>query len=171
MLHLDTALPADLELNRDVVENATCTPDLYVRNCDFGVTCGRGILCTTRGEVIIENNRFYHLWGPALLLEDDCNFWFESGYTRHIIFRNNEVIGCEYANTCTDAPVIRFSPKVMDENSTAFVHGKLTCTGNIFREARLGRHTIRLEYVESADIRDNDCDAPLFVSAYRSLQN
>ncbi|MBQ6864218.1 MAG: hypothetical protein IJO14_08275 [Clostridia bacterium] len=167
-LQLDTALPDGIEIDKDVVENATRTPDLYVRNCDFGVTAGRGVLCTTRGEVIIENNRFYHLWGPALLVEDDCNFWFESGYTRHIVFRNNEVIGCEYANTYKDAPVIRFSPKVMDENSTAFVHGKLTCTGNVFRKAWTGKHTIRLEYVESADVYGNDCDAPLQISSFRS---
>ena len=76
--------------NKDVVENATWTPNLYVCNCNFGPTSGRGILCTTRGKVVIENNRFRNLWGPAMLIEDDCNFWFESGYTKNVIFRNKE---------------------------------------------------------------------------------
>ncbi len=165
LLHLDRALP-DVEIDKDVVENATWTPNLYVRNCDFGVTAGRGILCTTRGEVIIENNRFYHLWGPALLLEDDCNFWFESGYTKHIVFRNNEVIGCDYGHTDTDSPVIRYSPKVLREDSTAFVHGKLTVSGNTFKEATLGVHTLRLAYLECAEITDNTFDAPYGISAH-----
>ncbi|MEE1283712.1 MAG: hypothetical protein UHK54_02515, partial [Acutalibacteraceae bacterium] len=108
-LTLDSALP-DIEIGKDVVENATWTPNLYVRNCVFGLTCGRGILCTTRGEVIIENNLFEKVWGPALLLEDDCNFWFESGYTTHVVFRNNRVISCNYANMYEGAPVIRYSP-------------------------------------------------------------
>lgn len=166
-LLLDRPLPEDIVVDKDVVENATWTPDLYVRNCDFGVTAGRGVLCTTRGEVIIENNRFYHLWGPALLVEDDCNFWFESGYTKHVVFRNNTVIGCDYGNTYEQSPVIRYSPKVMDENSTAFVHGKLTLTGNTFRQSYTGQHTVRLEYVASADISDNDTDAPLVVSTFK----
>ena len=158
-LYLDRSLP-QIELEKDVVENATWTPDLYVRNCDFGPTTGRGILCTTRGEIIIENNIFRNLWGAVLLIEDDCNFWFESGYTRDITFRNNLVEGCEYANTCEDAPIIRCTPKVMDENSKEFVHGKLTVTGNTFKNPTLGKHTIRLEYLREAVITDNVFDAP-----------
>ncbi len=149
----------DLELEKDVVENATWTPNLYVRNCDFGPTAGRGILCTTRGEVIIENNRFRNLWGPALLLEDDCNFWFESGYTKEIIFRNNHVIGCDFGNTWQDSPIIRYTPKVMDESSEEFVHGKLTLTNNRFEKPYLGKHTIHLEYLREAEIKNNSFDA------------
>ncbi|MBQ2974257.1 MAG: hypothetical protein IJE19_07865 [Clostridia bacterium] len=150
----------EIELEKDVVENATWTPNLYVRNCDFGPTAGRGILCTTRGEVIIENNRFRNLWGPALLLEDDCNFWFESGYTNEIIFRNNHVIGCDFGNTWQDSPIIRYTPKVMDESSEEFVHGKLTLTNNRFEKPYLGKHTIHLEYLREADIKNNIFDAP-----------
>lgn len=150
----------DLELEKDVVENATWTPNLYVRNCDFGPTSGRGILCTTRGEVIIENNRFRNLWGPALLLEDDCNFWFESGYTKEIIFRNNQVIGCDFGKTWEKSPVIRYTPKVMDENSKAFVHGRLLLEGNRFEKPTLGRFAIHLEYLAEAKISGNSFDAP-----------
>ncbi len=149
-----------LELEKDVVENATWTPCLYVRNCDFGPTSGRGILCTTRGEVIIENNRFRNLWGPALLIEDDCNFWFESGYTKEIVFRNNNVIGCDFGNTWENSPVIRYTPKVMDENSEEFVHGRLVLENNRFEKPYLGKHTIHLEYLGEAEIKNNIFDAP-----------
>ena len=159
VITVDGNIP-ELELEKDVVENATWTPNLYVRNCDFGPTSGRGILCTTRGEVIIENNRFRNLWGPALLLEDDCNFWFESGYTKEIIFRNNHVIGCDFGITWENSPVIRFTPKVMDENSNEFVHGRLVLEGNRFEKPTLGRFAIHLDYLAEALIKGNSFDAP-----------
>ena len=166
-LLLDRHLP-DILVDKDVVENSTWTPDLYVRNCDFGPTSGRGILCTTRGEVIIENNRFRNLWGPALLIEDDCNFWFESGYTNEIIFRNNYVAGCEYAKMHQSAAVIRYTPKVMNEDSEAFVHGKLVLTGNRFENPTLGTHCIWLEYLRESEISDNVFDADYTIEKYHT---
>ena len=164
-LYLDRALPA-MEVGRDVVENATWTSDLYVRDCDFLQTSCRGILCTTRGEVIIENNRFYHLRGPALVVEDDCNFWFESGYTRHIIFRNNRVIGCGYGMDAPEGIVVRYSPKVMREDSKKAVHGKLTLTGNTFEEAVYGVHTVSLAYLQEAQISGNRFAAPYQIKTH-----
>ncbi len=158
-LWLDRELP-EIEIDKDVVENATWTPSLHVTGCDFGPTSGRGILCTTRKDVIIENNRFTKLWGPALLIEDDCNFWFESGYTENIIFRNNIVDSCSYASMYEAAPVIRVTPKVMDEASREFVHRKLTIGNNTFLNPVTGRHTIWLEYIEEVNIIDNTFDAP-----------
>lgn len=158
-LTLDRELPS-VEVGKDVVENATWTPDLYVRNCDFGPTCGRGVLCTTRGEVIIENNHFHNLWGPALLLEDDCNFWFESGYTKSITFRNNLVENCEYAEMWQGAPVIRCTPKVMNEKSREFVHAKLTLENNTFKGAKKEKHLLWLEYIDSVEVKNNTFDAP-----------
>ena len=153
-------IPDGIVIGKDVVENATWTPNLHVMNCDFGPTAGRGILCTTRGKVLIENNKFRNLWGPALLLEDDCNFWFESGYTTEVVFRNNYVEGCEYAGMWENAPVIRYTPKVMDENSKEFVHGRLVVSGNKFRNPKNEKHFIHLEYLREAEISDNDFDAP-----------
>ncbi|MCR5041809.1 MAG: hypothetical protein K6C36_06925 [Clostridia bacterium] len=167
-LLLDRPAPEDTAVGRDAVENATWTPDLYVRGCDFGATHGRGVLCTTRGRVVIENNRFFHLSDAALVIEDDCNFWFESGYTTDVTFRNNEVVGCNSSLVCDGAPVIRVSPKVLDENSGGFVHGRLTVSGNVFRQPCTGRHTIRLEYLARAEISGNTFDAPFTVSAHRS---
>ncbi len=161
-IELDKALP-DTEIGKDVIENATWTPNVYVRNCLFGLTCGRGILCTTRGEVIIENNRFENVWGPALLIEDDCNFWFESGYTNEIIFRNNVLINCNYAKMYPGAPAIRYSPKVMDENSVEFVHGKLTLTGNRFEKAVCGKHLLHFEYLREVEMNNNTFDAPFAI--------
>ncbi len=161
-LFVDRKLP-DVVIGKDVVENASWTPDLYISGCDFGATSGRGILCTTRGEVVIENNRFSNLWGPALLVEDDCNFWFESGYTRQIIFRNNVISGCDFSNSWENSPVIRYSPKVMNEASEEFVHGKLVLSGNAFKNPMKEKHCIWLEYLCEAEISDNIFDAPYTV--------
>ena len=159
-LWLDRPIPDELVLGKDVVENATWTPNLTVRQCDFGPTSGRGILCTTRGKVVIEANRFEKLWGPALLVEDDCNFWFESGYTRDVVFCDNEVIDCEHGHMWEGTPVIRYSPKIMDEGSTAFVHGKLAVRGNKFRKPQGETHAFWLESVREVEIFDNEFDAP-----------
>lgn len=166
-LDIDRDLPAGIIVDRDVIENATWTPDVHIMNCNIDSIACRGILCTTRGEVIIENNRFYHLMHPALLIEDDCNFWYESGYTKHIIFRNNEVIGCNYSNGQYGA-VICYSPKVMNEDSEEFVHEKLTLTGNRFREPWYGNHILHFEYLSEAEIAGNTFDAPFEISVHKS---
>lgn len=162
---LDSTLPG-IEIGKDVVENATYTPNLYVRNCYFGTNAARGVLCTTRGEVIIENNIFENLWGPALLIEDDCNFWFESGYTTNIIFRNNVVVNCEYHNTWEGAPVIRYSPKVMREKVDTFVHGKLTVEGNVFKNPATDKHRFLLQHLKQAIVKNNIFDAEFDIESY-----
>ncbi|MCR5783417.1 MAG: right-handed parallel beta-helix repeat-containing protein, partial [Clostridia bacterium] len=164
LLRLDRPLPESVIPGEDVVENATWTPDLTVRGCDFGATWGRGVLCTTRGRVVIENNRFCHLSAPVLVVEDDCNFWFESGYTRDITFRNNEVTGCNCGGSY-DGAAICFAPKILRHTDGEYVHGRLTVTGNTFREAFGGQHLISLESVGEAEITGNYSDAPLAVSS------
>lgn len=151
----------EIEINKDVVENATYTPDLYVRNCKFSQNAARGILCTTRGKVVIENNVFENLWGPALLIEDDCNFWFESGYTTDVIFKGNTVINCEYHGTWENSPVIRYSPKVLREKVDTFVHGKLTVENNVFKSSITNKHVFLLQHLREAIIRNNSFDAEL----------
>lgn len=152
-------------LGNDVVENATWTPNLTVKNCEFGLTCGRGILATTRGKVVIENNIFKDVWGPALLIEDDCNFWFESGYTTEVIFRNNIVDNCDYIKMYEGSPVIKYSPKVMNENSNEFVHKRLLIENNEFKNpVENDCFLISLEYLRKAEIKNNTFHKPFKVN-------
>lgn len=164
-LYLDRPLPDSLVLGKDVVENATWTPNLTVKNCEFGLTCGRGILATTRGKVVIENNIFKDVWGPALLIEDDCNFWFESGYTTEVIFKNNIVDNCDYIKMYEGSPVIKYSPKVMNESSKEFVHGSLLVENNEFKNpVENDCFLISLEYLRKAEIKNNTFHKPYKVT-------
>ncbi len=160
-----SVVPEEIIIGKDVVENITFTPNLYVSGCSFGPTSGRGILATTRGEVIIENNRFYKLWGPALLIEDDCNFWFESGLTKEITFLNNDVISCNFGKTREGSPVIQYTPKVMNEEYGGFVHGRLVACDNRFLKPINGSHTFCLEYLREAEIYDNTFDADFEINS------
>ena len=163
-LLVDGDLPK-IKKKKDVIENASWTPDLLVQNCSFSQTAGRGILSTTRGKVVIENNNFYKLWGPALLIEDDCNFWFESGYTKEIVFRNNVIDACDFGPTYDGAPTIRYTPKVMKKKSKEFVHGKLILENNTFKNSYGKTHLIHLEYLENAVIRNNVFDKEFKIEA------
>ena len=155
-----TAVPEGLLPGKDVVENATWTPELTVRGCAFGPVWGRGVLATTRKNVLIERCRFEKCSAYALYVADDCNFWFESGYTENVVFRDNEVSCCNYCHIGDGAPLISFDPQVMDENAREYVHGRLAVTGNRFTDAPWGRHTFLLQYLREAEIANNTFDAP-----------
>ncbi len=117
----------------DVVENVTRTPALVVRNNRFGPSTGRGVLCTTRRKVLIENNVFYKTGGNVLCIEDDCNFWFESGYTTDVVFRNNEVIECGYGSLGRgEVPIVSINPQVLDHSQPVYVHKRIEISGNKF---------------------------------------
>lgn len=72
----------------DALENLTWTPDLSIRNSFFGSNRARGILVSTPGKVIIENNLFESS-GSAILIAGDANQWYESGAVTDVLIRNN----------------------------------------------------------------------------------
>ena len=47
----------------DCVENASAEPEIVIRGNHFGPSMGRGILCTSRGRTVIEDNVFYRTGG------------------------------------------------------------------------------------------------------------
>ena len=81
------AVPDDLEVG-DALENLTCAPDFTVRNTTFGSCRARGLLVSTPGKVLIENNDFISS-GAAILIAGDANGWYESGAVRDVTIRGN----------------------------------------------------------------------------------
>ena len=72
----------------DALENLTWVADVLIRNSFFGSNRARGILISTPGKVVIENNIFESS-GSAILVAGDANGWFESGAVKDVIIRNN----------------------------------------------------------------------------------
>ena len=84
---LKESIPATTEVG-DALENLTWVPDVSIRNSFFGSNRARGILITTPGKVVIENNIFESS-GSAILISGDANGWYESGAVKDILIRNN----------------------------------------------------------------------------------
>lgn len=88
-------IPKQLEVG-DALENLTWSPDLVVANSHFKSCRARGLLVSTPGKVVIENNIFESS-GSAILIAGDANNWFESGAVKDVIIKNN--IFTELCNT------------------------------------------------------------------------
>ena len=88
IIELSAPLPTGVEAGY-VIENLTCTPDAEIRNCHFGSCRARGLLVSTPGKVVIENNIFESS-GSAILIAGDANAWYESGAVKDVLIRNND---------------------------------------------------------------------------------
>lgn len=77
------------------IENITKCPD--VSFC--GNTCSkittRGVLVTTRGKVVIENNVFDHNQMSGVLISNDARTWYESGRVKDVTIRGNRFLYCK----------------------------------------------------------------------------
>jgi hypothetical protein len=81
------AVPDGIKVG-DALENLTWAPDLTVRNTWFGSCRARGLLISTPGRVVIENNDFVSS-GAAILIAGDANGWYESGAVQDVLIRGN----------------------------------------------------------------------------------
>lgn len=72
-----------------VAENVTYAPDVHIKGNVMRSIPTRGILCTTRNEVIIEDNVFESLAMASIYLSNDADYWYESGPIRNMTIRNN----------------------------------------------------------------------------------
>lgn len=130
---LEVTEPCVMPQKGDCIENATMTPEVLIKGNKFGPSMGRGVLCTTRKKIVIEDNLFYKTGGNVLCIEDDCNFWFESGYTADVCFKNNKVCACGYG--CfgeQGVPVISVNPQVLADKNDVYVHEKIVVENNEF---------------------------------------
>ena len=86
-VQFEKAFPVNVEAGQ-ALENLTWTPDFTVRNSVFGSSRARGLLVSTPGKVVIENNDFISS-GSAILIAGDANYWYESGAVRDVLIRGN----------------------------------------------------------------------------------
>ena len=124
-LTLSEPLPEEIRAGGDAVENITWTPNVTIRNNLSEYVPTRGILCTTRGKVVIEKNVFRKHGMASILLEDDARGWFESGLIRDMTIRDNLFEDGE-------APQIHSNPQTVSADPEKTVHSNIAVTGNKF---------------------------------------
>lgn len=78
----------------DVIDNITWHPDITVRDNHFSVAPVSGILLTTPGRAIVENNIFHRFTAYAISMSADSLKWFESAPVRDVVIRGNTFIDC-----------------------------------------------------------------------------
>jgi hypothetical protein len=129
---LQKPVPAEVKVG-DALENLTWSPDVTIRNNDFDSNRARGLLVSTPGRVVIENNRFQSS-GSAILIAGDANAWYESGAVRDVIIRGNE-----FGEACLSSPyqfgegVISILPEIPKPELGLPFHRNIRIEGNTFR--------------------------------------
>ncbi|MDO3627530.1 right-handed parallel beta-helix repeat-containing protein [Mucilaginibacter sp. BT774] len=111
------------------IENLTWTPEVIIRNSRFERTDTRGLLITTRGKVLIENNVFYHTGMFPILIADDASSWYESGAVQDVTIRNNLFESCGY-NSGSGA--INIAPENHELVVGNMVHRNIRIINNTF---------------------------------------
>lgn len=108
---------------RCVIENATACPDLVFSGNSVDRIITRGVLITTSGSVLVENNDFKNTSMHAVLVSDDAKNWYESGFVQDVEIRNNRFSANKGYYVC-----------VKPENSkfAGFVHSGVKIENNIF---------------------------------------
>ena len=108
------------------VENITWTPNFKFVNSTVTKIPTRGILVTTRGRVIIENNDFNKTYMSAILIADDAGSWYESGYVTNANISNNKFIEC-------GEPVIYIHPENTETFNNKPIHTNINVRNNKFK--------------------------------------
>lgn len=127
----DRAVPEDLEIGHDCVENMTCTPEVEIRGCRFTRTSTRGTLMTTPRKVVISGNVYEKTGMSAILIEGDAEGWYESGPVNDVLIENNIFIDCAYSGGPEKA-VIALHPSNTIIDKKHPVHKNVRIVGNTF---------------------------------------
>lgn len=116
----------------DALENLSWTPDVWIKNSFFGSNRARGILISTPGHVLIENNIFESS-GSAILIPGDANGWYESGAVKDVVIRNNN-----FTDACLTSlyqfcdGIISVAPEVPKPDTSKPFHRNIHIEHNIF---------------------------------------
>ncbi len=117
------------------LENRTWTPDVEVRNCRFLSNRARGLLVSTPGKVVIEDN-FFASSGSAILIAGDANYWYESGAVRDVLIRNNRFdASCLTSGYQFTEAVISILPEIPEPDPSRPFHRNIRIEDNHFSSA------------------------------------
>ena len=124
-------LPADIQAG-DFMENKSWVPNVHILNCRIlKKHRARGILVSTPGKVVIENN-YFRTAGAAILIEGDTNYWYESGACTDVTIRNNTFEDC-LTSKWGDG-IIAITPSHRPQNTTETpYHTNIKIENNTFK--------------------------------------
>lgn len=145
-------IPPEVEPG-DAVENRERSADVVIRGCTVRRNRARGLLLTSPGQVLVEDNNI-SAPGAGIKICGDVNFWFESGATRRIVIRNNRFGDCNYAYPSWGKAVIDIDPVVKNlDPRHGYYHGEIIIEGNRFRT--FDRGLVRGHSMARLVFRDN----------------
>ncbi|MEZ0071138.1 hypothetical protein [Planotetraspora sp. GP83] len=117
-------LPGDLA-DLAAVENVTRTPAVHIARNVFRNVPTRGVLVTTRRQVLIEENRFERPGMAGVYVSCDAGEWWESGPVRDLTVRGNEFVE-------PGGPAVFVDPRIARADSAHPVHRGVVVEGNRF---------------------------------------
>lgn len=140
-----------------VAENVTYAPKVTIRNCTFRNVATRGILCTTRNKVVIENNVFHNMSMATIYLSNDSDQWYESGPIRDMTIRNNTFYIKDIGRTSWEyAPAVYIHPVTKGgqlPDASNPIHKNIHIEGNTFY---MDEDTVvKAESVENLTFKNN----------------
>ncbi|MDE6056905.1 MAG: right-handed parallel beta-helix repeat-containing protein, partial [Muribaculaceae bacterium] len=152
-LTFDRVVPALKEgypIDDIAVENVTWTPEVEIVNNYFARIPTRGILITTRGKSLIEDNTFFRMPMPSVLVSDDARGWYESGPVHDLTIRRNTFIEC-------GSPMIAIWPEY--DRFDRPIHRNIEVVDNRFIMKK-EETAISMRGVEDVTVRGNVFDMP-----------
>ena len=128
----------------EFVENITACPQVEFVNNEIDRIITRGLLLTTRGKTIIENNQFYSTTMSGILLSDDADNWFESGMCLDMTIKNNVFDYCGENG-------ILIKPE--NKHYEGAVHKNITIEGNTFKKCE--RACFEISSTDNVNLKNN----------------
>ena len=131
-LLLGKAIPANLKAG-DIIENLSWTPDLTIKNSNFKSSRASGLVLSTPGKVVIENNTFESS-GSAILIAGNANTSLKTGAVTDVSISRN--IFTSFCNTSTyqyNEAIISIYPIIPTINDdTPVYHRNISIQNNQF---------------------------------------
>ena len=119
----------------------------------------RGLLITTRGKVLVENN-YINTSCAAIHISGDANYWFESGCVRDVTIRNNTFYRCgsiKANGKSKNYNVINIVPEIPTPSAKdGYYHKNITVIGNKFITAH--PDVLKAVSTENLIFKDNEID-------------
>lgn len=127
-----------------VIEDITASPQFEFCENTINRVATRGVLVTTRGRVLIENNKFLNTGMSGIFIANDALSWYESGPVKSVMIRGNAFMNCEENAILIQPENRRFA---------GFIHENVFIENNLFMLNSI--HVLNANCTKNIVMRDN----------------